>query len=552
MSTPGALAVLRLVLRNRDLRRVLLGYLAFHIAEFATWVAILLYAYEQTGPASVGVVALAQLVPAAFLAAPAAALGDRFPRQRVLTVGYLLQAVAMMATAAVMAAELPVLIVYIVAAAAATSLVVTRPTQSALLPALSRTPDELTASNGAAGVVEGAGITLGPLIAALILTGSTVATVFVVAGAALVAAALVTVGLRPVGGLATVDGSEEPFDVLAHEHDRSFFAGLRTVAADPDARLVMSLLTARMVVIGCADVLFVLLALDLLETGEPGAGILNAALGAGTMLGGALTFWLVGREAMAIVAALGALAWGGSVALVGLSGAALIAPLAIVVGGAGLAIVDIAGRTILQRNIRDEVLARVFGIQEGLAMAGLALGAVLVSGLVEVLGLVGAVLAVAAILPAVAVLSWSRLRAMDRRGTVPLRAIRLLRSSALFRPLPVPQLESVARRGVWLTVEPGTVVIRQGDPGDRYFVLADGSVSVAVDGTHVRDLSSPGQGFGEIALLRDVPRTATVTASTPTILFAIDRAAFLAAVTGHPDAYAAADAEADQRASTRA
>ena len=178
----GSVGVARRTLRNHDLRRVFLAQLAFACAEFGTWVAILLFAYEATGPASVGIVALIQLVPAALLAPAAASLGDRYPRHRVLAAGYAVQSLAMLATGVAMMAGAPIPLVYLLAAATATSLVVSRPTQSALLPSLSRTPDELTAANAAAGVVEGAGVLLGPLAAALILVGqdSTPATVFLV------------------------------------------------------------------------------------------------------------------------------------------------------------------------------------------------------------------------------------------------------------------------------------------------------------------------------------------------------------------------------------
>lgn len=513
------------------------AYLAFNAAEFGTWVAILLYAYERTGPASIGLAALAQLVPAALVAPAASALGDRFPRRRVLAIGYLLQTAAMLATAAAMLAELPVPIVYLAAAAAATSLVVTRPTQSALLPSLARTPDELTAANGAAGVVEGAGVLLGPLAAAAVLAGSTPSTVFVLGGVALGLAAVATLGLGPS---ADGPGDVEPAPATA---DHGLLEGLRTVAADPDARLVVGMLTARMLMIGAADVLFVLLALDLLDIGEPGAAILAAALGAGTIGAGALTFALVGRSRLAAIAAGGALVWGAALAIIGLTATAWLTPLLVVVGGAGLAIVDIAGRTMLQRSVRDEVLSRVFGLQEGLAIFGLAMGSVLVPVLVGLAGLVGAVLLVAAVLPAAVMLTWGRLAALDRRTVVPIRAIALLRRSALFRPLPAPQLEAVARRIAWLTVPGGTVVIREGEVGDRFYVLAGGAVRVERDGRHLRDLATPGDGFGEIALLRGVPRTATVTTTMETVLLAIDRAPFLAAVTGHPDAFAAAERE---------
>lgn len=542
--TPGPVAVLRRVLANRDLRRVLPAYLAFNAAEFGTWIAILLYAYERTGPASVGFVALLQLLPAALIAPAASALGDRFPRQRVLGFGYVLQAAAMLATAGAMLVGLPVVIVYLAAAVAASSLVVTRPTQSALLPSLARTPDELTAANGTAGIVEGAGVLLGPLAAAAVLAVSTPASVFGLGGIALALAAMATLGLRPsddeLGEIGLDEGA-----VAGHS---GFLGGLRTVAADPDASLIVGMLTARMLMIGAADVLFVLLALDLLDIGESGAGVLSAALGAGTIAAGALTFALVGRSRLAAVAAGGAVVWGVALAAVGLTATVWLAPVLLVVGGAGLAIVDIAGRTMLQRTVRDEVLTRVFGLQEGLAMFGLAVGSVLVPVLVAVTGLASAVLLVAAVLPAAVVLTWARLASLDRRTVVPIREIALLRRSALFRPLPAPQLEAVARRTTWLTIPAGTIVIREGEPGDRFYVLAAGIVRIEREGRHLRDVEAIGAGFGEVALLRGVPRTATVTTIQETVLLTIDRAPFLAAVTGHPDAFAAAEHEVAARA----
>lgn len=548
MGMIGTQAVLARVLANRDLRRVLFSYFAFHIAEFGTWVAILLYAYEATGPASIGVVALIQLIPAALAAAPAASLGDRYPRHRVLTAGYLVQAIAMVGTAAAMLGDAPAALVYAAATVAATALVITRPTQSALLPSLSRTPDELTAANGAAGVVEGFGVLVGPLVAALVLAVSSIGVVFLVAGASLVVAAVSTTGLAPRdvrGTGASLAG--DPVSTDPGGAEGTFWVGLRTVASDPDARLIVGLLTAKMLMVGAADVLFVLLALDLLGMGEPGAGLLNAALGGGTILGGALAFALVGRERLALVVAVGAIVWGLAIGAVGLIGLAALAPGLVVLGGAGLTILEVSGRTILQRSIRDDVLARVFGIQEALAMAGLALGSILVSALAELLGLVGAVVAVAALLPLVALATWTRLYAIDRRATPPIQALELLRRTSLFRPLPPPQLEAVARRGTWLTVPKHTELIREGAIGDRYYVIADGAVRVTRGDQLVRIMEGAGVGFGEIALLRDVPRTATVTANTECVLFAIDRAPFLAAVTGHPEAQLAANAELEAR-----
>jgi hypothetical protein len=261
---------------------------------------------------------------------------------------------------------------------------------------------------------------------------------------------------------------------------------------------------------------------------------------------GAVTFGLVGRSRLAAVAAGGAVVWGIALAVVGLTATAWLATPLVVVGGAGLAIVDIAGRTMLQRFVRDEVLSRVFGLQEGLAMFGLAAGSVLVPLIVGLTGLVGAVLVIAAVLPVAVVLTSSRLAALDRRSAAPYRELELLHRTALFRPLPAPQLEAVARRTTWITVPAGTVVIREGDPGDRFYVIASGAVRVDRNGRHLRDIATAGDSFGEIALLRGVPRTATVTTTEETVLLTIDRAPFLAAVIRHPDAYAAAERQIAQ------
>ena len=541
----GIATVLRRLVGNGALRRVLPAFFLFNAAEFGSWVAILIYAYERTGPVSVGVVALVQLVPAALLAPAAASLGDRYPRERVLTFGYAIQAIAMLTTAMTMLANAPVLVVYAAATIAASSLVVTRPTQSALLPGLAASPEDLTAANAASGLIEGAGILAGPLMAAAILTSGTPGMVFLAATVLLVVAALATMRLRPAPPIAGVDEGRSPDD---DEEDRGVLAGLRVIVADRDARLVVGLLTVRMLMIGAADVLFVLLALDLLGTGEPGAGILAGALGAGAILGGAATFTIVGRSRLAAVAAAGAVAWGIGLAVIGLTASATLAPLLVVLGGAGLAIVDIAGRTMLQRSIRDEVLARVFGLQEGLAMAGLAAGSVLVPVLVAAGDVVFAVLVVAATLPVIVAVRWRGLTDLDRRAVVPVRELALLRRNPIFRPLPAPQLEAVARHAVWVTTPSGVELIRQGEPGDRFYVLAAGRLRVLQDGSFLRELSTPGEGVGEIALLRGVPRTATVTTIADSTLLAIDRAPFLTAVTGHPDASAAAEREVARRA----
>ena len=542
--------VVRAVLRSPALRRVEGDFLLFNAAEFGTWVAILLFAYEATGPASVGVVALAQLLPAAIVAPLAANLGDRHRRDRVLFVGYLVQALAYGTTTIAMVAGWPAPVVYLGAAAVASSLTITRPTQGALLPTVSRTPEELTAANGLSGTVEGTGLLLGPLVAAGILVVATPAAVFVAGTIACAAAALLVVRLPMPARPAGVGGEPTLLGADPSRHD-GLLAGVRTVAAAGDTRLVVGILALRMVTSGALDVLFVLLALEVLQTGASGAAVLNAALGLGTIVGGAATFSLVGRQSLAPVLAVAALIWGGSMVVVGAFAPVwLVAPL-IAIGGIGFAACDVAGRTILQRVTPDDMLARVLGALEGINLAGLALGSILVPIVVGFLDVQAALIVVGLLLPLGVGVSWIGLRTMDRTTLLPTRALDLLRVVPLFEMLAPPQLESVVRRTRWLAVDAGEVVIREGDPGDAYYVLESGGLAITQGGRQLRTVVERGDGVGEIALLRDVPRTATVTAISPSVLLMLGRTDFLEAVTGHPQAHQTAQRVAAERSMTK-
>lgn len=527
-------------MRSPALRRVELAYLIFNAVQFGTWVAILLFAYAATGPASVGIVAVAQLLPAAFVAPLAANLGDRYRRDRVLFVGYLAQTAAFGAATLAMAGASPPLVVYLAAALAVSALTITRPTQGALLPSVSRTPEELTAANGLSGTVEGAGLMIGPLVAAGILVVGTPTAVFAAGTVACLVAAILVVRLPvPAPPAGIVDDSAGPSATDQLERD-GLLAGVRTVASAGDTRLVVGILALRMVTSGAMDVLFVLLALEVLQTGDSGAAVLNAALGIGTVVGGAATFSLVGRQALAPVLAAAAIVWGGSLVVVGAVAPIWLAAPLIAVGGMGYAACDVVGRTILQRVTPDRILARVLGALEGINLAGLALGSIVVTVVVGLVGVQAALIAVGLLLPLGVGLSWLGLRTMDRTTLVPTRALDLLRAVPLFEPLAPPQLECVVRRTRWLTIEPAEVLIREGDVGEGYYVLESGELSVTQGGRLLRTVAERGDGIGEIALLQHVPRTASVTAVLPSVLLTLERADFLEAVTGHPQAHDAA------------
>ena len=533
--------VFGIVFRNRDLGRVLLAFGTFIAHELGVWVAVLVYAYQQGGTTEAGVVAVVQLVPAALFAPLAGVLADRHVPARVLFWGYFAQAVATGATAAVILADGSPYAVYAFATVAATAVTITRPTQAAVTPSLARAPEELTATNVVASWVENVSTLAGPALTGVLFAISGVgAAIAVMAAAAAGSALLVAPLARRAAGRAAAPASESS-SVLDE-----CVAGFRTLARERVPRLIVGLLALQYVVWGAFDVLAVVLAIEVLDIGEAGAGYLNAAFGAGGVIGGVVTVTLVGRRRLAPSLAAGMLLWGASFVLLGLFPTVAGALLLIAAAGIGNSLADVAGRTLLQRTAKEDVLARVFGVLEGVSMAALAVGSIAVPVLVAAVGPEATVVVAGAVLPVALVLVGRRLRAIDAAATVPVVEIALLRSLPIFAPLSAPGLESVARDLEPVSAAAGTVIVRQGEAGDLYYAVADGDVDVSVDGSLVRT-SGRSEGFGEIALLRDVPRTATVTARTDVRLYALEKESFVAAVTGHPGCYRAAAEQMRER-----
>ncbi len=533
------------ITRNHALLRATVAFAIFNAVEIGEWTAILVYAYAATGPESVGVVAVLQLVPAALLAPLLSGVGDRYRRDRALTGTYLAQVVLIGATGLAILANAPVAVVYALAILVSISQSVPRPVQAALLPALASTPDELTASNALSSVAEGVGALAGPFAVGIVLALASVGVAFMVMAAGLVLAVLLVLRLgAQVPALDAVgsDGEEAiGTDPAADSVGRSatLLAGLRAVAVDRDLLLVMALLAGRLLVYGGLEVLLVLTAIEVLGTGQSGAGFLGSAFGAGAVVGGASTIALAGHRSLAPWLGVGALVVGMQLLLVGAFPAPGSALVLLALGGVGMALIDVVGQTLLQRIAPDAIRARVFGVLEGLLLAAEALGSFLVAPAVLLLGVRGALIVFGAALPVVALAAAPRFGRLDGRVVIPVREIALLRQVSMFVPVSAAVIESAARRLVRLELPAGIAVIREGEPGDRFYVVASGSLRVTRGGATLREMG-PGDSFGEIALLRDVPRTATVVAISEVELYALDREQFLAAVTGQPRAIAEA------------
>jgi MFS family permease len=532
----GRRRAFRSLTRTRALLRVLGGYALFTLNEYAVWIAMLVYAYSRGGATTAGLVALAQLAPAAVVAPVAATLADRRSPVIMLAGGYLVQAAAMAATAAAIIAGAP-LAAYAAAVATATAVTTTRPAQSTLIPSIASTPDQLTAANVVVAWVEATGIAASGLLAGVLIALAGVGSVFVVCAGLAVVAALLTAGLRVPALAPAAEGAAAALTGLGE--------GLGLAARQPRLRLMLALLTAEAVVVGALDLLFVILAIGVLGRPQAWAGYLNFAYGVGGVLAATVSVALVGRRLGAPILA-AALVFSGTLAALafGLGVGWTVALLAVV--GASRALLDVASRTLLQRSVPARLIGRIFGLLEGLTMAGLALGALLVPLLVYLGGSRAALLGVAAVLPLAAAIGGRALFGLDAGAPVPVVEIALLRSLPLFAELPAPAIEGLAAALVPIHLPAGAVLIREGDPGDAYYAIAAGELDVRQDGRFLRRCGR-GEGVGEIALLRAVPRTATVTAHTPATVYELDRDPFLTAVLGHAPTRRQADSIADTR-----
>ena len=327
---------------------------------------------------------------------------------------------------------------------------------------------------------------------------------------------------------------------------REFFAGFGAIGGDRNLRLIIGLYGAQTLIAGALNVLIVVAALELLDLGEAGVGFLNSAVGVGGLFGALAAFALVGRQRLASDFGLGLILWGFPIALVGVFPNATVALILLGLVGVGNTVVDVAALTLLQRTVPDEVLTRVFGVVQSVFVATLGIGAIVAPLMTGTIGIRWAMVVTGAILPVLAVLLWSRIRALDAEALAPTTELALLRAIPLFKPLPAPAIDQLASHLVPVHAAAGSEVVRQGEPGDRFYVIASGEVDVFIDGRQISTMG-PGDHFGEIALLRDVPRTATVKARTDSELYALDRDEFLSAVTGHAASREAADAIVSSR-----
>jgi MFS family permease len=522
------LRALRAVLGNRAMTRMQLAFLLFNVAEPAMWIGVLLLAFDVGGTPAVGFVTLICLVPSGVLAPVAAALGDRFPRGRVVRAGYIVQGLTTGVLAVAMALGAETWVVYALAVIASIPYTTGRPNHHAIVPSLATTPEEVAASNSVSALVEGLGYVLGAL-AATVLASVGPGAIVGVAAVACGLAALLTLGVH--AREAPVDeGDFHPWTLATDA-----IQGMATLIRSRGPRLLVAVSGALAIGSGAVGVLLVPLAIDRLGLGDAGVGLLGTMQSIGLFVGAGISVGFATRRRLSLGVLAASLTFLLGTIGLGFATTAAIALLGAVVYGAGITLLDVLGRTLLQRTTDDDVLTRIFGAVEALWLLGYAAGAAIAPLLQRVAGLGTAFALMGVIVVVVTLVALPSLRRIDATAVVPQRQLDLLLRVPFFAPLPRPELERTANQLDRLPVPAGTEVIKQGDVGDRFYVVDAGSFSVEIDGEHIETIDEGGF-FGEIALLHDVPRTATVRAVVDGAVWALDQEEFLATVTGLPQA----------------
>ncbi len=525
------LAVYRRVFGNRELSRLLFGEFVSSIGDWLYLVALLIVVYEQAGdPVVLGIVGAARVLPYILLSFPAGIAADRFDRRMILLVTDVARGVIMVAMAAVVAFGGPVESIVVLAIVATCFSAFFSPAIGSYIPALVRDESELGPANSTWSALDNLAFVIGPAVAGILIGFGGLTTAFLLNAASFALVAVVLWGL-PSSRAGDMTGARGAPDAEAEERaePRALRSAIRPIAAPLVALNVLGV--AGSFVAGGLGVLTVVLAVDILRSGEAGTGLLNAAVGVGGLIGALISSALVLRRRLAPPLIVGGIAFAASVLMLGQTGSLGLAMVALAVGSAGALLIEVIATTLFQRIVPDEIRGRAIGAMETLAVTAYAAGSFFVPVLAVTLGH-DLVLAACAGLVALAV------------GTaVPLLGRHAIQGPAhdalrehlgqvpMLAGLPPARVETAMGQSTVVPITADQVVIRQGEPADRFYVIADGSVEVTqhlVAGGPERALRrmTRGEFFGEIGLLSGGRRTATVTALEPGTLLALDGPTF--------------------------
>lgn len=504
--------------RNASLARLLAGFGLLNVGEWGFVAALSVYAYRTGGTLAVGLIGLRFLAGALSSAILAPLVAGR---RGMLTVITLLRACLLGAAAlmAIQSSDFVLVLLFVVLDAVVAAAY--RPAQSRLMPSLARSPQELTSAVAGTSMAKTLGQAAGALLGGVAVEFVTPAHAMAGEAGVMLLAALCTLA---VGGTPVLDA-------VSPRRLREGLGAFPGVLRDGHAWPLVVASVLRTLVRGLWGALLVVVALRLLHAASSSVGLLQAATGVGVLIALPLTVSQIGRSRLALPCLASFVAAGITVGLVATASSLAVVAVLVVIWGAAMAVADATSLSLLHRLLRTGAFSRTVAVMESLKLLTEGIGALLAPALVAVFGLRPALVIAGLPLPLLVVSTWTRVRSSDEfaagRGAVVTR----LHQVSLFRGLDMASLEQLAAYAQRETIAAGAEPIRQGEEGDRFFVIESGEADVLIDGFPVRQLGMR-DDFGERALLRDTPRTATIRARTQMRLLAIERADFLTAVTG--------------------
>jgi MFS family permease len=556
----------RKLLRNGPLSRLLVGEFVSSIGDWLYLVAILILVYQVTeDPFILGLVGAARVLPYVFLSVPAGIVADRFDRRLVLLSTDVARGIVMLVIAAVVFADGPIWLVIALAIGATCFSAFFGPAIGAYLPTLVEDEEQLGPANSAWSTLDNLAFMVGPAVAGLLIAAGGLVIAFLLNAASFAVIAVVLWGL-PRGVVSREDAVLAEAPAPANAPDVApdvapVVAPTPALAPAPvpartrglETRILVPLLGLAVIEVigsvvgGGISVLTVIIATTDLGGGEEATGFLNAGIGLGGFIGALVAGALVLRPSLAPVLIGGSFVYAIGLAALGFAPALGVAIGAITVAAAGSIVIEVSSTTIFQRVVPDGVRGRALGILGTVSILAFALGSLLIPVMADAVG-TGPVMAVSAVAVAVAGLVGAFMAASAARRTAGSAAdvrVNRLAGLPLFAGVPASALEAIAVRMEALRVVPGEVVIREGAVADRFYLIDEGSFAVtrlvgsesaseAAGGIEKLRTMGPGEVFGEIGLLRGVPRTATVTAATDGALLALDGVDFLELVNAGP------------------
>ncbi len=530
----------RAVLAHTDFRWLVASLTTSGIGDWFYNVALIVYVLEQTGsPGWVAAASICRLLPFVLFGSLGGVLGDRYDRRTVMIMSDLARAALMFLLTLVAVLSAPVIFAIALAFLSTVATTAFFPAAAATTPSLVE-EDTLAAANGLVTTIDYLAIALGPALGGLVIAvGGVPALSFGVNGLTFVASALFLARL-PSGGEVQREkhkqGGRTPLR-------RQLAEGAEALTSSGSVVILVAIIVAATFTYGEETVLYPLVAGRLLSTGTEGVGYLFAAVGVGGVLASGVANRVVDRARPGVILVLGSLVSATPLLLLPLTTTPAVAYLLVAIEGGSFIFVEVLATTLLQRIVRTDVMARVFGIIDSLTVAGTVLGAFVAPVVVRLLGLQAGLWTAGGILIVLTLLCIPRIRVLDkeaarRRQELGPR-ITVLSGLNIFAGMPRGSLESLAAVTEEESVTSGEIVIAQGAPADDFFVVRSGALEVLSSGegggaqAKIRELGE-GDYAGEIGLVERLPRTATVRATSDCSLYRIKGDDFLSAVNGTP------------------